>query len=283
MAFAQDNGYTPATIEAIMDSLRQNINTQFGTTYTAESFVGTNFYKYFYALAQRLQENEVKTSEIFLKLQQYIAVTNESISRPVVTNPGLVEKFAAEGYTASVKPMIEADAGTINICVDVDETETDPPYSETKLAICELIRDSTVAGAVTMGDQVESIVLSNGQSFDFKFVLPNRIHVGLRLTIATSENNQLVIDSPEETKLQLLANIAEKYKLGKNFEPQRYFGIVDAPWAASVLLEWTDDVTETSPGVWEIDVTPTWHSTVYDAEFDDLFVIDLELVELVET
>lgn len=278
MAFSQENGYTPASIEVIMTDLMTGINTQFGTTYTYESFVGTNFYKYFYALAQRLQANEVKTSEIFLKLQQYIAITNESISRPVVTNPGLIEKFEDEGYTASVKKMIEADAGKIHICVDVDETETDPPYAETKLAICEIIRDSTVAGAVTMGDQTEAIVLSNGQSFDFKFALPNRIPVGLRLTIATSENNQVVIDAPEEVKLRLLANIAARYKLGKNFEPQRYFGITDAPWAASVLLEWTDDVTDG-----EIDVTPTWHDEVYDAEFDDLFVIDLELVELVET
>ena len=34
---------------------------------------GTNFYKYFYALMQRLQENEIRTSEIVLKIQQYFA------------------------------------------------------------------------------------------------------------------------------------------------------------------------------------------------------------------
>jgi len=47
------------------------VNTQFGQSYTMDTFIGTNLYKYFYALAQLLQENEVKTSEIFLKLQQY--------------------------------------------------------------------------------------------------------------------------------------------------------------------------------------------------------------------
>jgi hypothetical protein len=71
MGYANESGYTPQTIDQIMEAFRTAINTQFGTTYTTESFVGTNFYKYFYALAQRVQENEVKTSEIFAKLQDY--------------------------------------------------------------------------------------------------------------------------------------------------------------------------------------------------------------------
>ena len=62
-----------------MDQVREGVNEQFGTTYDAESFVGTNFYKYFYALIQQLQMNEIRASEIVLKLQQYFTVTNESI------------------------------------------------------------------------------------------------------------------------------------------------------------------------------------------------------------
>lgn len=280
--FAQDNGYTPTTIEAILTDLMAGINAQFGTTYTYETFIGTNFYKYFYALAQRIQAGEITTSEVFLKLQQYIAITNEKISRPVVTNPGLIEKLESEGYIASVKPMIEADAGKINICVDKEVEsgfwEDSDGYAVDKLDVAGIIRDSTVAGAVTMGTESTALVLSNGQSFDFKYHLPDRIPVALRLTIAVSENNQLQIDAPEDVKLRLLANIAEEYQLGKNFEPQRYFGIEDAPWAESVLLEWTDDVTDG-----EIDGGAVWNDTVYDADFDAVFVIDLELVELVET
>src|SRR5688500_784051 len=121
MGYSQENGYVPTDIDAIMRIFMGNINTQFGTTFTAETFEGTNFYKYFYAIAQKLQENEVKTSEIFIKLQEYFDVTNERISRPVVTNPGIIEELEDAGYITSVKPMIEADAGKINICVDVDD------------------------------------------------------------------------------------------------------------------------------------------------------------------
>jgi hypothetical protein len=275
MGYANSTGYTPQTIEAIIDAFRTNVNAQFGTSYTAESFVGTNHYKYFYAAAQLYQENEVKTSEIFAKLQQYFAILNARISRPVNTPPGIVEKMASEGFVASVKPMIDADAGKVHICVDTDETADD--YADVKEEICTLISQITVLGCVTQGTESEAIVLSNGQSFDFKYNLPNRIPVGLRLTVTLSENNQSVVGTPESTKLKLLANIAARYALGKNFEPQKYFNLVDAPWAQTVLLEWTDDVTGG-----EIDETPTWNDDVYDAAYDDLFEVDLSRVILVE-
>jgi hypothetical protein len=268
MGYANESGYTPQSIADIMESIRVNLNIQFGTSYTTESFVGTNFYKYFYALAQRVQENEIKTSEIFAYLQDYFALTNERISRPVVTNPGLVDKLSEEGYVASVKPMILADAGKINVCVDVDDT--DPDYATTKLDICTIIKDSTVAGCVTQGSESESITLSNGQSFDFKYHLPDKIEVDLKLTITTSENNQSVIKSPDDIKADLIANIQARYALGKNFEPQKYYDLDDAPWASVVLLEWSDDSGS------------NWYSTVYDAAFDDLFDYALERVTLVE-
>lgn len=275
MGYAQESGYTPATIESILESFMGNINTQFGTSYTTETFVGTNHYKYFYAAAQLYQENEVKTSEIFAKLQQYFTIINALISRPVNTPPGIIEKMGVAGYVASVKKMIDADAGKINICVNTDEDADD--YAATKLDICTLISQITVLGCVTQGTETEAIVLSNGQSFDFKFHLPNRIPVGLKLTISLSDNNQVEIGSPDDTKIALIANIAARYSLGKNFEPQKYFSLTDAPWAETVLLEWTDDVTDG-----EIDVGATYYSTVFSANFDDLYEVDLSRVVLVE-
>lgn len=268
MGFAEQTGYTPVSIETLMSQVRVNINSQFETNYTEEQFEGTNFYKYFYALMQRVQESEIKTSEIFLKLQQYFSITNAMISRPVVTSPGIVEKFAAEGYVASLKEMIEDDAGKANVCVDVDDS--DPDYTEIKLEICQLLSQMIVGGVVTIGTEDEDIVISNGQSFNYKYHLPDRTPIYLRLTLVTSENNQFVIPSPDDTKVKLLANIAARYALGKNFEPQKYFGSVDAPWAESILLEWSENNTD-------------WFSTVFNADFDDLFEVDLARTSIVES
>lgn len=268
MGYSNEVGYTPATVEALMSSVMENVNTQFGTTYTAETFLGTNFYKYFYSLIQRLQENEVKTSEIFLKLQDYFDITNESISRPVVTNPGLIEILGESGYLASVKKPIDADAGKVYICVNVDDT--DPDYADTKLAIGTIIKNSTVAGVVTQGTEVETIVLDNGQSFDFKYNLPNITEPLLRLTITLSDNNTFVVKTPDEIKADLMANIAAKYSLGKNFEPQKYYTIIDAPWAESVLLEYS-----TNAGA-------SWASTVVTQAYDDLWSILLANITVIE-
>ncbi len=268
MGFASESGYTPATIETIMLALMDGVNTEFGTTYTAETFIGTNFYKFFYALAQRMQENEVKTSEIFVYLQQYFEVTNERIVRPVATNPGITEAFALAGWTASVKPMIEDDAGEMNICVDVDEDGDD--YAANKLAIATIIKDSVAGGIVTQGSESETIVLTNGQDFDFKFHLPERVEVWLKLTNTLSDNNMVVVSSPEDVKFQLMANIASKYRLGRDFEPQKYYSTADAPWTSQVKLEYS------------IDEGDNWETEVFDAEFDDLFVVLLENITVIE-
>ena len=274
MGFAQENGYVPNDIETIISEFRENINTQFGTTYTVESFLGTNFYKYFYALAQRVQKNEIKTSEIFQKLQVYITLINESISRPVNTSPGIVEKLEAEGYIASVKPMVDADAGKVHICIDTDEEAED--YDDIKLALCTLISQITVGGSVTQGTETEAIVLSNGQSFDFKYNLPNRIPTWLRLTITLSENNMVVVGSPDDTKLLLLNNVLSLYRLGRNFEPQRYFSVLNAPWASEVHLEYSFDYDPDEPE------SATWLDEIYDADYDDLLEVSLETIILEE-
>lgn len=269
MSFSSENGYIPLSIEALMDQVRTGVNAQFGTTYTAENFVGSNFYKFYYALIQRLQENEVKTSEIFLKLQDYFKFTNERILRPVVTPQGLIEAMNAAGYVASVKPANDTDAGKVFVCVDLDDAADD--YAVDKLAVCTLIKNSTAAGIVSQGDEVESIVLSNGQSFDFKFDLPTRIETLLRLTLNLSDNNQSVIKGPDAIKQDLLTNINSSYSLGKDFEPQRYYSTVDAPWAASILLEYSIDDGE------------TWLSTVYESDYDDLLEFSLANTTLVES
>lgn len=387
MSFSSEQGYIPVEIPTIMLSFMNNINAQFGTTYTPETFIGTNFYKYFYAIAQLIQLDEVKTSEIFLKAQDYFRITNESIQRPVATNPGLLEAFEREGYIASVKPTIDADAGKVYVCVDVStgvraagtatisnyanlitgtadsikvgtitftaqagaatpgtatfqaatsNTATalslatqinahattgaqvratingaivnikaiyggtagnaiallytngdanvgatvsganltggtaDAAYPAKKLAINHIIADSVAAGVVSQGSEVSAIVLSNGQSFDFKFNLPNRITTLLKLTVTLSENNKVVVLPPDDVKNILLANVTARYKLGLNFEPQRYFTLSDAPWASGVLLQWS------------IDNGVTWNSTVYDSNYNDLFEILLANITIVE-
>lgn len=390
MSFASETGYLPITITQMMEFVMNNVNTQFGTSYTVDTFLGTNFYKYFYALMQRMQENEIKTSEIFLRMQEYFNITNEKIQRPNTTHPGIFDYFESKGYFVSTKPPEDADAGKAFICVDVqdnhargtieissyanlvsgtddsitmdttdftaqsstvtpgDETfqasisntataqslvsqinshptigdlveawhidnivyvrsktlgtdgnsialaytdndsnigaivsgatlsggtaleDGEQDYDITRLAICNIVKDCVVAGVVSQGTEQEDITLTNGQSFTFKYNLPDKIPVLLRLTTVLSENNEFAISSPDDIKQKVFDNVNARYKLGKNFEPQRYFSVLDAPWASTVLLEWSDDNGS------------NWHDEVYDAEYDQVFTFELSDISIVE-
>jgi hypothetical protein len=388
MSFAEDAGYIPTTIPELMALVREGVNEQFGTDYDADSFLGTNFYKFFYALVQQLQLQEVKTSEIVLTLQQYFETTNEVITRPNTTHPGILDALEGASFIASTKKPIEADAGKLYVCLDLSKgdraegtatitsyanlvsgtddsitvgatvftaqagaatpgdatfqaatsnaatalslanqinshatagelvrasvvaavvtirakaggtagnaialayTDNDTnvgatvsgaflaggtdneDYDADKLEACTILKDSVVAGVVTMGTETETIALSNDQSFDWKFYLPDRIPVKLRLTIDVSDNNQFSILTDAEVAALLLENLTARYRLGLNFEPQRYFSILDAPWAASVLLEYSED----GGG--------TYASTVSALEFDELYDFALEDISIVNT
>ncbi len=268
MSFASDNGYIPSTFEEIMDSIRLGVNEQFDTTYTAENFVATNFYKYFYSLVQKVLENETRTSEIFASLQNYIESTNTRIQRPSVSLPGLIDSFADAGYVASVRKMVLLERGIVAIALDLDDG--DPEYAAQKLEVCNLIKDFICAGITTFGSETETIVLSNGQSFDFSFSLPNPTPVLLRLTLTISENQLATIPSDEDIRTLLFDNINDRYRLGWDFEPQRYFNQADdASWAASILLEWSDDGGS------------TYYPDIFTADFDDLFTFGLDDIEVV--
>lgn len=269
MSYASENGYTPVSMNDIMEFIRVGVNAEFGTTFTPTTWVGSNWYKYFYVLTQRVLENETKTAEIFAKLQEYISLTNERIQRPSVSLPGLLDSFEANGYVASVKRNLIGDAGTISIAVDVDDD--DPNYEATKLEINGLIRDFVVAGMVYIGDQESELTLSNGQQFDFAFSLPTRTPIILRATIDPSDNQQVTLPSDIEIRTAIFNNINSRYRLGWDFEPQRYYTQADAPWAADILLEYSYDEGE------------NWVSVVYQATYTDLFTFGLGDITVVIT
>lgn len=268
MSFSKDNGYTPLSIDEIMSNIMDRVNENFGTEYTEDTFLGTNFYKFFYSLAQRLQENEVKTSEIFLKLQNYFKLTNESLARPNTTVPGLIDYFATQGYEISVKPPIEAEAGELSVAVNLDTDADD--YAAQKTAFATILKNCVVAGVVTLGDITETITLSNSQSFDFKFNVANKIPIKLKLTLTLSDNNQFAILDDTEVANILFDNINSRYKFGLNFEPQRYFAVSDAPWASSVLLQYS------------LDGGSNWLSAVATLNFDDLYTFALGDITVIE-
>jgi len=267
MSFASDNGYTPTTFRVLMELIMVELNAQFDTGYTYDTFEASNHYKYYYAIAQRVLENENKTAEIFSKLQNYISITNEKIQRPSVSMPGLIEAFESRGYEISVAPTSAETAGNIFIAVNVDDE--DPDYPAMKLEIATLIKDFVAAGLVSNGTEVETIVLSNGQSFDFKFYLPTPVPLTFRLTVQVSDNFSGIVLSDEALRNLLYANFSARYRMGWDLEPQRYMTQVDLPWAAEIKVDWSNDDGE------------TWSGEVIDLSYSSLVTFGLEDITVV--
>lgn len=268
MPFNDESGFTPDSFNDIMTRLREGINSKFSVNFTEEDFVGTNFYKFSYTLAQEVLAREIEFSEAYAKLQDYIRAQNINLAAPKTPVEGLIAAFKDEGYIISVRPMTLATAGKIGVCVDVDSEAED--YAEKKQSILSLLNTYTVGGIYFDGTESGNVVLSNGQSFPFAFYTPIKYEAYLKLTISLSTNSNILKDDDDAIKQILLKNLAELYALGRNFEPDRYFNIYrDAQYASSVKLEWKT----TAEG--------TYSDAVFAADFRDLFTFSSDRIEVI--
>lgn len=268
MGYTTVNGFTPDSVESIIDKFRVAINAEFATSYTTETFKGTKFYKFVYGLAQEINKNEITYAECFQKLQDYIIQTNAKINDQRTHRNGIVKYLASKNYLASLKPQTALEAGQVTVCVDVDDS--DPDYATLKQQILDYLKDCVVGGIVCNGSETGTSVLTNGQSMPFAYDLPTKTDVYLKLTITLSKNTDIVAPADADIKALLLANIAERYSLGMDFEPERYFEVMaDAPYASDILLEYS------------LDSGSTWDSVVYESLFTDFWQFDILNVSLV--
>lgn len=269
MPYTDENNYVPETFNDLMIRFMNGVNARFGTSYTQESFVGTGWYKFFYIIAQNILTVENLFAETYAKLQDYIRTTNEKIAIPKTPREGLIKTFAERGYTISIEPQTLSNAGKLGVCVDTDGTAAD--YATKKQEILDILKDYTVAGLYYNGDQTGTSRLSNGQDFDFAFYLPTRRNMYLKLTVQLSQNTNIVADSIDTIQEKLLANLAALYKLGNNFEPDKYFTISrDAQYASKITLEYSFTGEEGS-----------YASSVYMADFKELFLFESSHIEVV--
>lgn len=268
MAYDRSQGYIPRTADDIMESLRVRTNEYLGTNYTMQEFEGTNIYKVSYPLMQEIMQSENNLSMIFSNYKDFITDTNESINAPAVVRDSIIRKINKIGVDCSLKQLDPAEAGNIFLCCDLNPA--DPNYSYLVDRIGDIMLDNISAGTVSNGSISVNKQLENGQVETFNFELPTKTAILLKLTLQISRNNDQYIPTDNEAKEILLNNLNEYYKLGNDFEPEKYAEINrDFPCCSEVILEYSLD----SGTTWTDAVAQLSYNTKYTVNAGDITIV----------
>lgn len=246
MPFDLENGYQPRTFDEILAAFTTAVNAQFGTTYDTTTIVGTEFYKFFYAGAQLVMQAEAQTAEITAKMTDYIRTANENINLPKSTIDGFIGGLKTDlDLDSTIKNITDSgEAGYLFLVVDVDDA--DPDYAEIKQDIIDRMHNWLSAALYYTGTETGTKTALNGQVFTYKYSLPTLVDILVRITVKVSANAKTPIFNENQIRDIFDKNFAEFYKIGLNFEPEKYLEIArDLPFASEIFLEYSEDAGST--------------------------------------
>jgi hypothetical protein len=251
MAFDLINSYRPRTFDQILTAMTAEINTQFGTTYDTTTIIGTEFYRFFYAGAQEVMKAEAFTAEITAKMTDYIRTSNENINLPKSTIDGFIQALKrpeAEGglgLDSTIKNITDpAEGGHLFLVVDTDSGAAG--YAELKQKIFDKQAAWLSAGLFYEGAETGTKTAINGQVFDYAFDLPTAVDILVRITVTVSANSTTPILNENQIRNIFNTNFSALYRIGLDFEPEKYLEIArDLPFASEILLEYSEDAGAT--------------------------------------
>lgn len=247
MAYDLINGYQPRTFDQLKAEMLAEVNEQFDENYDENSIVGTNHYKFFYGGIQLVMRAEAQFSEITARLTDYIRTSNEKINLPKSTINGFTAGLLAPesegglGLKSTIKDIINPDeAGYLFLVVDVDSEAGD--YASTKQEIIDRMHAWLTTGLYYVGAETGERVAINGQVFTYAYDLPTPVNILVRITVRVSANFKTPVLNANQIRVIFNTNFEKFYRIGLNFEPEKYLEIArDAPFASDILLEYSED------------------------------------------
>lgn len=247
MSWDLQNGYKPRNFEELLQVFVDAINSEFSTSYDTSTIIGTNFYKFGYTAIQLIMQAENKTAEISAKLTDFIRTSNEKINLPKSTISGFIAGLLAPesegglGLICTIKGITNsAEAGHLFLVIDTDKTAAG--YATLKTKIIEKMALWLTAGLYYEGTEVGTKTAVNGQVIEYKFSVPTLINILVKITVNSSSNATTPILNENQVRDKFNANFASLYRLGLDFEPEKYLEIArDLPFAADILIEYSEN------------------------------------------
>ena len=161
------------------------------------------------------------------------AVADDAVVNLTAINGGAVGNAIALAYTDN-DTNIGATVSGAFLTGGVD--------SEFQQDIIDRMHDWLTAALYYNGNQAGSKVALNGQTFDYKFALPTDVDILVRITVTASANSTSPVLNENQIRDIFDANLLALYRLGLDFEPEKYLEISrDLPFASDILLEYSED------------------------------------------
>lgn len=174
---------------------------------------------------------------------------------------GLLVKATANGAVVTLEAIHGGEAGNAITLAYTDNDSNigatvsgatltggtdNPDFGDLKDAVIQKMHDWLTAGLYYAESNLRvksgSVVAINGQTFNYKFCLPTLVEILVRITVTPSATTQLPIKNENQIRDIFNVNFAELYRIGLDFEPEKYLEIErDLPFAADILLEYSED------------------------------------------
>ena len=123
---------------------------------------------------------------------------------------------------------------------------TNADYAALKQQIINRMGAWLSAGLYFVGTEQGNRTALNGQVFTYKFSMPDPVNILVRITATASANAKTPILNENQIRDIFDANFVELYRLGLNFEPEKYLEIArDLPFASNILLEFSENAGST--------------------------------------
>lgn len=226
---------------------------------------GSYEYKTLYPAIQLMVENGTITQEAIDAALNTIQELNEEIKRPAVLHSRVAERFAEEGYIATIRVADLANKGIVAICVDYT------PDAEQNTEIANLIVNEMLpAGQHMEGAITQAVVISNGQSVLAQWESPTLNDIDFKITLTVDKNSPYPVDTVDEIVSKFLTNFNSMNQLGQDITPATYYQIErDAPWASSIVTEY------------DLNASGTYTTDIYYAAYTDKFIATLDPVNVI--
>lgn len=259
MPYNSKKGYVPLTFDEWMfNQFMPKINQRYKTSYTAETFVGTQWYDILYPLIQGLMEGDAEFADVWVKLTEFFDQVNARINNPACVPDGIIEEFERMGIVASLRPVTASTAGKIGVCIFADTSS-----QEMQAKIAQVMTECVAGGIWPDGDKSAPAVLNNGQTITWRWCEPTEQELDLRMRVYYTNSQGRSLPTADEIAQDLREKIGQRYRYGTSFVPeQMYQTAIDAPYAVKLKLEWS------------VNNGDTWSSDIRTTPFNEKLIFD---------